>query len=249
MNILFEWPDSMLSPKYWGWLLEGWFITVLATLIVVVCSTVFGIFLAGARSGSHGWIRKAAELYLSLFRNTPLLVQLFFWYFGLPALLPDALVAWLNTGHAFGPDFLKVPWPSYEFIAALFGMVLYATAYVGEEIRSGLNGVSINQIHAGLALGMTRLQTLRHVVLPQALSIIKPALFGQYMNIAKNTSLGMAVGLTELSYRSRQAEAETFMSFQVYGIGTVLYVLLIIVIGLIGRAMSNRRVWERAHTR
>lgn len=108
------------------------------------------------------------------------------------------------------------------------------------------NGVSHTQIHAGLALGMKRLQVLRHIVLPQALAIIKPALFGQYMNIAKNTSLGMAVGLMELSYRSRQAEAETFMSFQVYGIGTVLYILLVLAIGMAGRKLGRRKVWQGA---
>ena len=115
----------------------------------------------------------------------------------------------------------------------------------GEEIRAGFNGVPATQVSAGLALGMRRLQVLRHVVLPQALAIIKPALFGQYMNIAKSTSLGMAVGLMELSYRSRQAEAETFMSFQVYGIGTVLYIALVIIIGMLGRRMRGRAVWQR----
>ena len=83
-------------------------------------------------------------------------------------------------------------------------------------------------------------------MLPQALAIIKPALFGQYMNIAKNTSLGMVVGLMELSYRSRQAEAETFMSFQVYGIGTVLYILLVLAIGMAGRKLGRRKVWQGA---
>ena len=93
---------------------------------------------------------------------------------------------------------------------------------------------------------MKRGQVLRYIVLPQALAIIKPALFGQYMNIAKNTSLGMAVGLMELSYRSRQAEAETFMSFQVYGIGTVLYILLVLAIGMAGRKLGRRKVWQGA---
>ena len=155
-------------------------------------------------------------------------------------------MAWLNTEHVLGLGFAQLAWPSFEFIAAIIGMVFYSTAYVGEEIRAGFNGVSHTQIHAGLALGMKRGQVLRYIVLPQALAIIKPALFGQYMNIAKNTSLGMVVGLMELSYRSRQAEAETFMSFQVYGIGTVLYILLVLAIGMAGRKLGRRKVWQGA---
>ena len=246
MSSFSQWPDAVLSPQYWGWLLQGWLMTIWATLLVVVCSSVLGIFLAVARSSAQLWLQWLSRLYLSLFRNTPLLVQLFFWYFGLPALLPESVVAWLNTEHVLGLGFAQLAWPSFEFIAAIIGMVFYSTAYVGEEIRAGFNGVSHTQIHAGLALGMKRLQVLRHIVLPQALAIIKPALFGQYMNIAKNTSLGMAVGLMELSYRSRQAEAETFMSFQVYGIGTVLYILLVLAIGMAGRKLGRRKVWQGA---
>lgn len=246
MSSFSQWPDAVLSPQYWGWLLQGWLMTIWATLLVVVCSSVLGIFLAVARSSARPWLQWLARLYLSLFRNTPLLVQLFFWYFGLPALLPESVVAWLNTEHVLGLGFAQLAWPSFEFIAAIIGMVFYSTAYVGEEIRAGFNGVSHTQIHAGLALGMKRGQVLRYIVLPQALAIIKPALFGQYMNIAKNTSLGMAVGLMELSYRSRQAEAETFMSFQVYGIGTVLYILLVLAIGMAGRKLGRRKVWQGA---
>ena len=246
MSDVSQWPEAVLSPQYWGWLLQGWLMTIWATLLVVVCSSVLGIFLAVARSSAQLWLQWLSRLYLSLFRNTPLLVQLFFWYFGLPALLPESVVAWLNTEHVLGLGFAQLAWPSFEFIAAIIGMVFYSTAYVGEEIRAGFNGVSHTQIHAGLALGMKRGQVLRYIVLPQALAIIKPALFGQYMNIAKNTSLGMVVGLMELSYRSRQAEAETFMSFQVYGIGTVLYILLVLAIGMAGRKLGRRKVWQGA---
>lgn len=249
MSNLPQWPDAVLAPPYWGWLLQGWGMTIWATLIVVLCSTLLGVVLAVARSSAQPWWQWLARLYLSVFRNTPLLVQLFFWYFGLPALLPQAMVEWLNTEHVFNLGGMALSWPSFEFLAALIGMVFYATAYVGEEIRAGFNGVSSTQINAGLALGMRRLQVLRYVVLPQALAIIKPALFGQYMNIAKNTSLGMAVGLVELSYRLRQAEAETFLSFQVYGIGTLLYIALVFAIGLLGRKTSQRgqrNAWQQA---
>ena len=162
MSSFSQWPDAVLSPQYWGWLLQGWLMTIWATLLVVVCSSVLGIFLAVARSSAQLWLQWLSRLYLSLFRNTPLLVQLFFWYFGLPALLPESVVAWLNTEHVLGLGLAQLAWPSFEFIAAIIGMVFYSTAYVGEEIRAGFNGVSHTQIHAGLALGMKRGQVLRY---------------------------------------------------------------------------------------
>ena len=177
MGDLSQWPHAVLAARYWGWLLQGWLMTIWATLIVVAFSTLLGIFLAVARSSTQAWLRWLARLYLSAFRNTPLLVQLFFWYFGLPALLPQAVVQWLNTEHVLGLGVVALPWPSFEFVAAIIGMIFYSTAYVGEEIRAGFNGVPATQVSAGLALGMRRLQVLRHVVLPQALAIIKPALF------------------------------------------------------------------------
>ena len=245
MSSFSQWPDAVLSPQYWGWLLQGWLMTIWATLLVVVCSSVLGIFLAVARSSARPWLQWLARLYLSLFRNTPLLVQLFFWYFGLPALLPESVVAWLNTEHVLGLGLAQLAWPSFEFIAAIIGMVFYSTAYVGEEIRAGFNGVSHTQIHAGLALGMKRGQVLRYIVLPQALATITSPLLGQYMNIIKNTSLGMTIGLVELSYRARQAEAETFQSFQVYGITTLLYIVLILVVELLSQHLARRRRWGR----
>ena len=238
--------QGVLTGQPLQWILSGFLTTLWVTLAGMLLASLLALLfmllrLSGGRPGNA-----VVSSWVSLFRNTPLLVQLFFWYFGLPALLPESVVAWLNTEHVLGLGFAQLAWPSFEFIAAIIGMVFYSTAYVGEEIRAGFNGVSHTQIHAGLALGMKRGQVLRYIVLPQALAIIKPALFGQYMNIAKNTSLGMAVGLMELSYRSRQAEAETFMSFQVYGIGTVLYILLVLAIGMAGRKLGRRKVWQGA---
>lgn len=229
------WPH-LLAGKYWRWLLEGWCTTVLASLLVIVASTVLGIGFAVARSAALAPLRWLALGYLSVFRNTPLLVQLFFWYFGVPSLLPPAWMAWLNRTHSLS-------WPSLEFVSACIGMVFYATAYVGEEVRAGINSVPASQSQAARSLGMTGWQLLRHIVLPQALARVVSPLLGQYMNIVKNTSLGMAIGLAELSYRARQVEAETFQSFQVYGLTTLLYIVLIIGLELLSQHLGQRRRW------
>lgn len=237
-------PDGFLAPKYLGWMLQGWGMTLWATLLVVAASTLLGITFAAARESARPALVRASGVYLSVFRNTPLLVQLLFWYFGIPALLPEAWVQWLNGVHALAlGGVVLLRWPSFEFLAALVGLVAYSTAYVGEDIRSGLRGVPASQRTAALALGLTPTQALRHVVLPQALRIALPPLFGQYMNILKNTSLGMAVGLLELSYRARQAEAETWKTFQVYAVATLLYIAAIAVLELLAQRMQRRRAY------
>lgn len=242
------WPH-MLAGKYWRWLLEGWCTTVLASLLVIVASTVLGIGFAVARSAALAPLRWLALGYLSVFRNTPLLVQLFFWYFGVPSLLPPEWMAWLNRTHSLALGPFSLGWPSLEFLSATVGMVFYATAYVGEEVRAGINSVPASQSQAARSLGMTGWQLLRHIVLPQALARIVSPLLGQYMNIVKNTSLGMAIGLAELSYRARQVEAETFQSFQVYGLTTVLYIVLIIGLELLSQHLGQRRRWGQAVVR
>jgi polar amino acid transport system permease protein len=233
--------QDLLAPKYLGWLLDGWLMTLWTTAIVVAAATLLGALLAAARESGRPALTRATGVYLSLFRNTPLLVQLFFWYFGLPALLPEGVLPWLNTPHELALGGLVLRWPSFEFLAAAAGLVFYSAAYVGEDIRSGLRGVPAGQREAAIALGLTPWQALRHVVLPQALRIALPPLLGQYMNILKNTSLGMAIGLLELSYRTRQAEAETWKTFQVYGVATLLYVVAIVALQLLGQALQSRR--------
>ncbi|MBB6576529.1 polar amino acid transport system permease protein [Comamonas odontotermitis] len=249
MHPFLSWLDPLwqhlLAGKYWHWLLGGWWVTVLTSLLVIAAATVLGIGFALARNSRLAPVRGLALVYLSAFRNTPLLVQLFFWYFGVPSLLPAEWVAWLNRPHPLGGGWLSLDWPSFEFISAAVGLVFYSTAYVGEEVRAGIRSVAPSQIQAARSLGMTGWQLQRYIVLPQALATITSPLLGQYMNIIKNTSLGMTIGLVELSYRARQAEAETFQSFQVYGITTLLYIVLILVVELLSQHLARRRRWGR----
>lgn len=224
-------PDQLLAPKYLLWMWHGFQTTLLLTAVTIVLATLLAFILAAARLTEHAVLRAAATSYVSLLRNTPLLVQLLFWYFGVPALFPETWMEWLNATHSLDlAGILTLRWPSFEFLAAMFGLVLYSAAYVSEEIRAGIRGVSGAQSLAGAALGLTRLQTLRYIVLPQAVRIALPPLLGQYMNILKNTSLTMAIGLAELSYTARQVEAETFLTFQAFGVATLLYIAAIAVI-------------------
>ena len=234
---------QLLDTKYIGWMVHGWLMTVWMSLLVVAVSMLLGLLLAAGRSSSRAPLAWSAAAYVSVFRNTPLLVQLFFWYFGAPSLLPEAAREWLNSSAVLlqwgGVVLLR--WPSFEFLVAWVGLVLYSTAYIGEDIRSGIRGVPANQTSTALALGFTPVQTLRHIVLPQALRIAIPPLLGQTMNTIKNTSLAMAVGLVELSYTSRQVEAETFKTFQAFGFATLFYVLTIMAVDGLGQHWLRRR--------
>ena len=187
-----------------------------------LAATLLGFVLAAMRDSSLRPLRWLAVGYSSLFRNTPLLVQLFFWYFAAGQILPSDAMQWLNSAHQVGP----LEWPSFEFLAGFFGLTLYSTAFIAEEIRSGIRGVAGGQKYAAQALGLTGWQAMRYV-LPQALKIALPPLLGQYMNVIKNSSLTMAIGVAELSYASRQVETETLRTFQAFGVATVLYIAII----------------------
>ncbi|MDC3805618.1 amino acid ABC transporter permease [Pseudomonas aeruginosa] len=233
---------ELLAPQYLRWLLDGFLLTLGLTLLSCLLATLIGAPpLAIARLSRRRLLSWPARAYLALFRNTPLLVQLFFWYFGVPALLPEALVSWLNTPH----ETPLLDWPSFEFLAGAWGLTLYTSAFVAEEFRAGIASVRPEQRAAGLALGLTQRQVWRVVVLPQALRTALPPLLGQYMNALKNSSLAMAIGLAELSYASRQVETETFKTFQAFGIATLLYIGAIALIEAFGQALQQTRRYRQ----
>ena len=232
---------ELLAPQYLRWLLDGFLLTLGLALLSCLLATLIGAPLAIARLSRRRLLSWPARAYLALFRNTPLLVQLFFWYFGVPALLPEALVSWLNTPH----ETPLLDWPSFEFLAGAWGLTLYTSAFVAEEFRAGIASVRPEQRAAGLALGLTQRQVWRMVVLPQALRTALPPLLGQYMNALKNSSLAMAIGLAELSYASRQVETETFKTFQAFGIATLLYIGAIALIEAFGQALQQTRRYRQ----
>ncbi len=226
-----------LAPKYLSWLWQGFTLTLGLAAASALAATAGGLALATLRHARHAAARAAAVAYVVVFRNTPLLVQLLFWYFGVASLLPDAWMAWLNTRHTW----LALDWPSFEFVAGWVGLSAYTAAFVAEECEAGLRGVPAAQHHAAAALGLTPLQALRYVILPQAVRIALPPLFGQYMNLVKNSSLTMAIGVAELSYASRQVETETFQTFAVFGIATVLYIGAVAAIEAVAYVAEQRR--------
>lgn len=238
--------NGWLAPKYVAWLAHGFLMTLALAACTIVAASLAGFGLALARGARNRFAARAAALYVLAFRNSPLLVQLLFWYFGAATLLPPRWMDWLNAPHwlAWGP--LRCAWPPFEFVAGWVGLTCYATTFIGEELSAGIRGVKQTQYQAGLALGLTPFATFRHVILPQAVRIATPPLAGQYMNIVKNSSLTMAIGLAELSYASRQVDTETFKTFQAFGAATVLYIATIAMIEA-ALLMHRRRSESRWH--
>jgi polar amino acid transport system permease protein len=233
--------QAWLAPKYLTWLWQGFGVTVGLALCAAVAATAVGFALAMARHARYRLVRHLAGAYVVAFRNTPLLVQLLFWYFGVATLLPEAVMQWLNTAHSLHVAAWAIRWPSFEFVAGWLGLTCYTAAFIAEEFQAGLRGVPAGQHHAASALGLTPWQAFRHVVLPQAVRISLPPLFGQYMNLVKNSSLTMAIGLAELSYAARQVETETFQTFAAFGVATLLYIAVVALIEALARVVTYRR--------
>ncbi|QXI25522.1 amino acid ABC transporter permease [Pseudomonas vanderleydeniana] len=236
---------ELLGPQYLKWLFDGFVLTLALSAVVCLVATGLGFLVCLARLSGSRWLAWPARSYLALLRNTPLLVQLFFWYFGVSALLPEELVSWLNLPHEVTLAGVTLNWPSFEFIAGFWGLMLYTSAFIAEEFRAGVASVRPQQREAGLAMGLRPAQVWRYVVLPQALRTALGPLLGQYMNALKNSSLTMAIGLAELSYASRQVETETFKTFQAFGFATLLYIFSIALIEAAGQWVRQTKRYRQ----
>ncbi|CAA2930490.1 amino acid ABC transporter permease [Arsenophonus endosymbiont of Bemisia tabaci] len=232
--------SQLLAPEYLDWIGQGLQITIWISFCIIVASTLLGFVVVSAKDSHTVFLRWLAISYISLFRNTPLLIQLFFWYFAAGTILPESVMQWLNTPHQLAILDIKLAWPSFEFLAGVIALTLYSTPFIAEELRAGIYGVKQGQKFAALALGLSGCQAMRYVVLPQALKIAMPPLLGQYMNIVKNSSLTMAIGVTELSYVARHIESQSLQTFTAFGVATILYIAIIALMEAWGQWRQQR---------
>lgn len=219
---------SVLTGEYLDWLLSGLLVTL--QLAAGAWALAFGLALVLSVIRATGW--KPAELlvaaYVEVHQNIPLLVQMLFWYFAVPELLPEGARMWLNEH-------------SSEFILALFSLGFCFAAYMSEAIRSGLRAVPRTQYEAGRVFGFGYLSTMRYVVVPQALRVAVPPLVNYSLLLFKNTSIAMAIGVHELTYQSRQIESDTFRTFEVFAIATAIY-LFFSFVSMAAGTLYERRV-------
>jgi polar amino acid transport system permease protein len=189
---------------------------ILTTLRLFVVSGLLaiavGVSLATLRALPVRVFKAFVIVVVEYHRNVPMLVQILVWYFGVPQLLPEPLKAWINAGNT-------------EFFFAAIALALNSGAFISEDLRSGLRAIPYTQQEAAWSIGLTHLQALRYVILPQGIRVALPALLNQALLLFKNSSLAMAIGVHELLYRTRQIDNLTFRTFDVFLIATLLYLL------------------------
>jgi glutamate/aspartate transport system permease protein len=173
---------------------------------------------------------RLGNTYVELFRNIPLLVQMFLWFFVLPELVPRALGDWIKQ--------MPPPWAAY--VPAVLCLGFYTSARIAEQVRAGIQSLPRGQRMAGTAMGLTLPQTYRHVLMPQAFRIILPPLTSEFLNVIKNSAVALTIGLLELTARARSMQEFTFQVFEAFTAATVLYILVNIVVVLGMRWVEQR---------
>lgn len=204
--------DWMLSA--WGWTLS---VALLALVVALVVGSLMGIF----RTTPSKALVALGNTWTELFRNIPLLVQVFLWYHVLPSLIPPLKA---------------VP----SFILVVFALGFFTSARIAEQVKAGIQSLPKGQRYAGLAMGFTLPQTYRYVLLPMAFRIVIPPLTSESMNIIKNSSVAFAVSIAELTMFAMQAQEETSRGIEVYLAVTGLYFASAFVINRIALFIENR---------
>ena len=196
--------DTGGGRTYFAWLMTAWGWTLFVALLALIVALGVGLVVGIARTTPIKWLAMAGEAWTELFRNVPLIVQLFLWYHVMPALFPVLRA---------------VP----ELLLAVVGLGLFTSARIGEQIKAGILTLPKGQRYAGLAMGLTLPQTYRYVILPVALRVIIPPLTSESMNIIKNSSVASFISISELIFFAQQAGEETSRPIIMYAAVTLLY--------------------------
>lgn len=206
---------------YLQWMLSAWGWTVSVAACALVVALVVGSLMGILRTTPSKLLVAIGTTWTELFRNIPLLVQIFLWYHALPALVPP----------------LKA-FPS--FILVVFALGFFTSARISEQVRAGIQSLPRGQRYAGLAMGFTLPQTYRYVLLPMAFRIVIPPLTSESMNIVKNSSVAFAVSIAELTMFAMQAQEETSRGVEIYLAVTGLYFVSAFAINRVAKFIETR---------
>ncbi len=200
------------EETYLDWLITGLGWTVAVSLSAWLIALLLGIAIGVLRTAPSRPLYALSTAWVELFRNIPLLVQMFLWFFVVPELLPRDLSLWI-----------KQDMPAKEFITATLCLALFTSSRVAEQVRAGIQSIPRGQTMAGLAMGFTLPQTYRHVLLPNALRLVLPPLTSEFMNVFKNSSVAFAIGVLELTFQARQMQEDSEQGIETFFAVTVLY--------------------------
>ena len=225
---------------YLGWLASGTMWTLLVSIFAWVIAFTLGSILGVLRTTPLRIPRAIATGYVELFRNIPLLVQMFLWYFVMPEVIPKAWGDWIKTEL---PNLVELPFAQFsmwEFLAAVMCLGLYTASRVAEQVRAGIQSLPVGQTNAGLAIGLTLPQVYRHVTMPMAYRIIVPPMTSEFLTIFKNSSTALTIGVIELTAQSRQISEYTFKTFEAFTAATLIYIAITMVVIYLMRWLEGR---------
>ena len=226
MTYQFNW-SVLWSGQSGLWLLQGVITTLEISALAWVLAVALGIVSGALRTVPLAALRAVAVFYVEFFRNVPLLVWMFFWYFGAPPLLPEGVREWLFNHGA-------------EFWAGMFALGVYHGARFSEVIRSGIQSIPKTQFEAAASMGLSVLQAYRLVIVPIALRLIVPPGTSESLNLLKNSSVALTISVAELTFQTRQIETYTAKAIEALTAGTLIYLVLCLSIAAIMARVERR---------
>lgn len=209
----------LFTEPYFGWLVSGIEWTLIVSTVAWIIAFSVGSLVGVARTVNSLPVRAVATAYVELFRNIPLLVQMFIWFYVVPELVPDGLGRWMKR---------DMPFP--EATSAILCLGTYTASRVAEQVRAGIESIPRGQTAAGLAMGLTLPQVYRYLLVPVGYRIIVPPLTSEFLTIFKNSSLALTIGVGEVLMQARQIENYTFQGFEAFTAATLIYVVVTLIV-------------------
>jgi len=210
MNYDFQWSILWEEPHR-SRIIEGLQTTVQLSILAWALALALGILIGSIRMSNSRPLRFLGTAYVEIFRNIPLLLQLFIWFFVFPLLLPrDWMLSWNRMDN--------VP-----FLTALLGLSLFTSARVAEQIRSGISSIPKGQFDAAYSTGLSSFQTYRYIVIPYAFRVMIPAISSEFLTVFKNSALTLTIGVAEITNTARAIEAWSFRGIEAYSVASLTY--------------------------
>ena len=213
--------DTGGGQSYLAWMMSAWGWTLSVALLGLIVALLVGSLMGILRTVPNKGLQFLGNAWTELFRNIPLLVQIFLWYHVIPTLFLSLRAI---------PSFLLV----------VFALGFFTSARIAEQVKAGINALPKGQRYAGLAMGLTLPQTYRYVILPMAFRIVIPPITSESMNIIKNSSVAFAVSIAELTMFAMQAGEETSRPIEMYLAVTILYFVSAFAINRIAALIESK---------
>ena len=218
------------GERYWQLLVSGIGWTLGVSACAWIIALALGSVIGTIRTTQNPWLVRLGNAWVEFFRNVPLLVQMFLWYFVMPELLPASL----------GTAIKQMPPPWASFVPAVLCLGSFTAARVAEQVRAGVQALPSGQRMAGTALGLTLPQTYRYVLLPMTFRIILPPLTSEFLNIIKNSSVALTIGVVELTAAARAMQEYSFQVFEAFTAATIIYIVVNISVVFAMRWVERR---------